>query len=123
MELLKRAAKILEAIEALPGTKYVIVGVLPTDTYAYVVTSENISGNRVPILSAMYHAMDIGGTLLVKHLLPLRSVNDVYKMPTFHVYALLLGDKKYRVCNETEFKRFFKQPGMYRKLKVELCDI
>lgn len=117
--MLKTAVSILEAIEELPGTKYVSVGVLPVETYLYKITPENIVGNRLPILFAITRSLNIGGTLLVQHMLPISKLDGDKKVPAFHYYALLLGDKKCRVCTPKEFDRFFNKSGTYKTLQVK----
>jgi hypothetical protein len=121
LALLKETVQILDAIEALPGVKYVSVGILPISTYNYTISTDGISGNRLPILYTISQAMDQGGTILIKHRLAFNLFKNDRWEPVFHLYALLLGEKMYRVCTEIEFHRFFKQTGIYKSLKVKSC--
>ncbi len=117
--MIKESKALLDAIERLPGWKYVSIGILPTEIRNYTVSQNNlVSGNRLPLLYALTQAMDQGGTLVIKHQLNLKIINDDKEDNVYNWYAAFLGERTFRVCTKLEFDSVFKRPGQYKLLKI-----
>lgn len=117
--MIKESRQILDAIESLPGRKFLVVGILPADIRTYTVECEGlVTGNRLPLLFAIASAMDSGGHIIIQHQLNLKHFVDGKLEFIYQWYGIFLGERRYEVMTEADFRQFFNRQGVYKKIRI-----